>query len=496
MLKGKAIDTIKTFSKEEYKRFEDFIASPYFNKSKRFVSLTAILKKFHPDLDSKTLTEEYVYGKIYGKNKFSYSLMKNLMAEYFKLCETFLIHDRVNRTLFTSTDNIIGLLEEYQMRDLDKAFNVRLKLAEDQLEESKFDSYYFDKKLAIVNFTLDNEFNKSSFKTPMVNAFIEKAFLELCRITNALYRNSNSIYYSSKEFNMSHENNIFFTFIKNIDINTILKQINFSNTENNFIIKIYLELIQLIRDQKNEKNYFSVKKLIFEKINYFSNLEKFSLLNILRNYCIDKIHDRNVKFKNEGNEINLKLLETVDFKKDKLDSLFGLIYLGTFLYAVGVKDFEFAEKFIEKNAPLLRNENRKDIYGYVRSYLEFEKGNFETALVLLSDIDAFNMVYYTKIKNLYLKIYYEMGYYEEAFSMLDTYKHFLDNKKILKESIKENLRDSIELFYKLFKIRSQPDKYSAYDVKEMEEDALSKSIETENLWILKKIKQLYKIVDS
>ncbi|MEP7147202.1 MAG: hypothetical protein ABI792_09365 [bacterium] len=494
MLKSKAIDTLKTFSKEEYKRFQDFVASPYFNRSKRFVTLTTVLKKFLPQFNSEMLTEEYVYGKLYGKNKFSYSLMKNLMSEYLKLCESFLIHDRISQSLFTNTDNIISLMNEYQTRGLDKLFNIRLKSAEEQLASHKLDSYFFEKKLEIVNFKLDYKFNKSSFKTSMATDFFEKALLELCRITNSLYKNTNSIYYVSKEFNLSMKNNLFFIFIQNIDINNILKIIKFSDEKDIYIIKIYLELIQLVLDQNNEKSFFNVKKLIFENINNFSNHERYSLLNLLRNYCIEKRHDNKLKFIDEGHEINLKMIEAIDFEKDKLDSLFGILYMGIVIYEAKRKNFTFAETFIDENASLLRKENKKDICGFTRSHLEFEKGNFENALNFLSNTDSFNMVYYIGIKNLYLKIYYELGYYEEAFSILDTFKHYLDNNKMLKESVRSNLKNSIKLYSKLFRIRVQPEKYTDFDVKMLEKYTESKNFESEKSWMIKKLNQLYKIV--
>ncbi|MDQ3193626.1 MAG: hypothetical protein M3P82_01370 [Bacteroidota bacterium] len=233
-----------------------------------------------------------------------------------------------------------------------------------------------------------------------------------------------------------------------------------------------------------------MKKLIFKEIKKFSNTERCSLLNILRNYCIDKRHDNNIKFAGEGHEINPRMIEVIDFKKDKLDSLLGIIYMGIITYEACRKNFTFAESFINKNALLLREENRKDILGYTRSYIEFEKGNFENALNFLSTIDSFNMVYYIKIKNLYLKIYYELGYYEEAFSIIDTFKHYLDNKKMLKDNVRTILRDDLELFNKLYRIRSQPEKYTAYDVKMLEQYGESKNFGSEKLWIIKKLEQL------
>ena len=106
MLKSKAIDIIKTFSPEELKRFVSFVSSPYFNSVKSLIRLTEVLRNHYPDFSTEDLTEVSLYEKVYGKGKFSYSVMKNLMSDLIPLCEKFLIHDRLRNDNIKNADII------------------------------------------------------------------------------------------------------------------------------------------------------------------------------------------------------------------------------------------------------------------------------------------------------------------------------------------------------------------------------------------------------
>ena len=50
MLKSSAVEILRTFTKEEYHKFEDFLASPYHNKNTGVIKLFMALKKYTPVL--------------------------------------------------------------------------------------------------------------------------------------------------------------------------------------------------------------------------------------------------------------------------------------------------------------------------------------------------------------------------------------------------------------------------------------------------------------
>ena len=55
MLNTSVISVFRTFSKEELKRFEEFLLSPYYNKKSAVVNLFNVIKKNEPDYNSPNL---------------------------------------------------------------------------------------------------------------------------------------------------------------------------------------------------------------------------------------------------------------------------------------------------------------------------------------------------------------------------------------------------------------------------------------------------------
>ncbi|MBK9226727.1 MAG: hypothetical protein IPL67_06705 [Ignavibacteria bacterium] len=49
MIKSPAIEIIKTFSKDEFKRFAEFTESPYFNKNSNLLKAVKYFKKISPE---------------------------------------------------------------------------------------------------------------------------------------------------------------------------------------------------------------------------------------------------------------------------------------------------------------------------------------------------------------------------------------------------------------------------------------------------------------
>ena len=98
MLKTKSLEILNTFSNEEFRRFADFVSSPYHNTNKKLVALTKALEKFYPQFELPALTKEYLFTKIFGQKKYNDQMMRNLFSEYLKICENYiakLVHQQI-----------------------------------------------------------------------------------------------------------------------------------------------------------------------------------------------------------------------------------------------------------------------------------------------------------------------------------------------------------------------------------------------------------------
>src|SRR4030095_1171912 len=86
----KIIKFLSLFTKEEFKKFGLFVSSPYFNRLNNVTRLYAILKKYHPDFKSKSLTKENIYKKIFPGQKYDDVKIRALFSYLLALAEKFI----------------------------------------------------------------------------------------------------------------------------------------------------------------------------------------------------------------------------------------------------------------------------------------------------------------------------------------------------------------------------------------------------------------------
>jgi len=286
-------------------------------------------------------------------------------------------------------------------------------------------------------------------------------------------------------------------FVEQISIEKFLKELKPGNVEENFFIKIYSTLLLMVTNEKKEisKNYYhEIKSALVNNIEKFSNIDRYNILKSLRSYAITQVHLYNKKFIDELYETDKLLIEKVDYTKDLLGWYVGELYSEMVVFSCYKKEFEYAEEFIEKFKPMLNDEICEDEYGWSKSFLFLEYGEPEKALELLSSIKPPNTGMKISIRNLYLRTYYELEYFEEALSMLDAYKHFVNKEKKFSEKSKKFYNSHHSIFFRLFKYKTEPQNYSEFDLKKLEEDVNKFYFLAGKDWYLKKIKELKKLI--
>src|SRR5687767_7332487 len=80
-------ELFSALSRDEFARFADFTASPFFNKRNDLVILVNFLKDHHPDFD---LSDEDIYRSVHGDDKFNLQVARNLISRLRELLVKFL----------------------------------------------------------------------------------------------------------------------------------------------------------------------------------------------------------------------------------------------------------------------------------------------------------------------------------------------------------------------------------------------------------------------
>lgn len=157
------------------------------------------------------------------------------------------------------------------------------------------------------------------------------------------------------------------------------------------------------------------------------------------------------------------------------------------LVALRLGETEWLKDFLKNYTDELKPEYRENMLNLYNGYLIFEEGRFEEALKLVNKVRYDVFAYKLDIKNILLKIFYELNFFEEAFSLADSYKHFLENTKEFSEPYKLQYRNFIRIYIWLLRAKSSGEDKNIGTV-------LSNIRKTKALagkdWLLKKAKEL------
>ena len=145
------------------------------------------------------------------------------------------------------------------------------------------------------------------------------------------------------------------------------------------------------------------------------------------------------------------------------------------------------EEFIKNNSKKLLTKHSKGFEDYSYALLYFEKGNYSKALSCINRIKFDQFLYKLDMKNLQLKINYELEQFESAISVIDTFKHFLKNNVLITESRRILHNNFLDYTGKLIQYRIGSQKVNLHFIK----DRIEKSkVIFDKVWLLDKVNEL------
>jgi hypothetical protein len=485
------VEIIRTFNEEEIKLFRKFLDSP-FNKSGRNTgTLLNYLIQFRPEYDSPRLEYESIYKKIFPGEKYDEKKLTNHITDLTRSAKDFLIHKRLDED---EIDALIFLCSEYHERKLLKNnFNL-LKTIENKLvsEFSSTNNYF--SKFRQLNFmksavyTENNEFEKSIGSE--IEYFSASATQFIIDYTKFLSSKNPAM----NTHGLKMETNFTESIIKCFDIDKLISLNEKEEFLNTSLISLHYYRLKTIEEPDKLNHYELLKEYFYKNIERINREEKYFLFAHLQNYCVLKVHEGQEAFKKEGFEIYKSMLENNAYSNSESEYMEVMIYRNIVYYATMFFEMEWLKKFIEKYTDSLHPEYREDLRNFSYANFYFYKKDFEKALGYISK--RFNheiFLFKTDVKNLMAKIYFELNHTEQAFSLVDSYKHFLSLNKELPESFKIIYNKFLKYYFELLKIKSGQSKETPSFIKS--------KIEKENKlvfkkWLLEKSQELSKKIKT
>lgn len=493
MIKNKAIEVISTFSEPELKLFYLFLESPYFNSNKSLIKLFGVIKKSLQQKKAEKLNEENLYSKIFKGKKYNYGIMKNLMSQLFKQAEKFLAVNQPEDGPNIEFEESLRRLKNYSFRQLDKLFFAEYKKTESKMEYSVLSTDYYRNRFRLVE-TLYKFYTRRSNYVKGADTLYPMAIYNTCSMFASFKQDIAGIDYMQGQVNRKPEVNITNALYKNLDIYKFLKEIEGLEKEHYEYIQMQAGLIRLYTEPGDMDNYQNMREFIFGNIEKFSNAERWLLSSALFTFILNKyISSSSSALLAEIAELRKTQLKYVEFDKGGLGPMQSGVFRNIIELFVVLGDIDYAAEVIEKFVPQLEASKRTACKAYALALIEESRGNNEKVLQLIKNVDFNDPQAKYSVKMVALVAYYALGYIEEGLSSCDAMKHFIKDTKEFSASMKQHLLERASVIEKLFKIKANPEKYSAADIEEFEQ---SNKIHfaARREWFLAKTAELKKLV--
>lgn len=476
------IEILRTFDKEELKRFEEFIGSSYFNKKNIVKKLFSIIRKYAPAFNDERMTRENFWKKLFPGKEYNYGVMKNSIYELQKLSEHFLRIKSIEKNKISGS---IELLSEYMNRNLKRLFEKETKEIDALFEKSKLNESYYSSKVSYESL-LQIYFirTKINFEKYHDLAKLNKYLLE-----NFFYRIFNKNYSQVFLSNLSS---------KGFDIKILESVLNFFDNapmEKSDEILIQYYSLRIAINRQDFGSFDKLKSLIEKNISNFSEGDQFNLYLRMANFLREKVEEGDSKYAALSLDVYKTILKKGLYKSGKDRFMDPYLYLNIEEVALADRQEDWAKKFIDEFKNELNPEIRASFYEKALMVYYFKVREFERATVLLSRINIKSFLDKITIKRYQLMIFYEQDFTEELNSLIDASRHYISIDRYVTTEVKKIFLDFLKTIKKLSQLKNsvQTKSVSEFELRKFKTEIISKQIIDKN-WFIEKVEELGKSI--
>lgn len=478
MKESKLEELITNITESEFKKFGEFIHSPFHNKSKKVIELYNFIEEQKINFDSNKITREAIARYVYKTKNYNDQNVRSLISSFTKLLEEFLAY---NQQLKEPMKRNLLLLELFKNRGMHKSYELMDNYVKDSLVKEfnrNFDFYSIEfihtgTELNYVGTNLDT--NLDSYYDKMSDT-MDKLYIvtKLNIINSSLSRKYQAFGNIKLKFSGSEE------IIKYVESN--LTEIKKSHPN------IYSEFLILMMMLKPEKEtYFqNLSKHVVKNLSKYNIEELEEVYYSLTNYCINKIAIGKMNFLDSLNSL-YKSFEKNGFYSNLINIQYT-DFLSVILSGLHLNQRQWVEYFFEKYKDNISADFKGDSINLTSALLLLSSGKYDKCVDYLNKVNLKNSYFYLKTKETLIKIYYETGDKHLLEPVIDAMRHYLKRRKEVLYIHYERYMNYLKLVNHLIKIGDKDSAELKILKKEIARNPNTIAIE----WINQKVEEMTK----
>lgn len=476
MRESKLTEMLKGVSPSEFKRFGEFLSSPFHNKSKKVLQLYDLISENFGEFDANKVTKEEIAKNLFEGDLNNDQNARTLISIFTALLEDFLIYEESTKL---DIPKKINLLKSLRDRNILKTFDMISK----EIEENNKKDY---------NRNTDYYYNSLTFKEIILNYYgedldrdLDKSYIEMSLIADYLF-----IVSKLKTLNTILSRKIIpgknilreFWAVQYI-IDYVEKNIETIQKDHPIIYSEYKILMMMINPDET-KHYTDLEKHIFANMEKLNDEEQTEIYYSLSNFCINKIALGEDKYNN-----NLMKLYTA-FEKGGFYRKNKNIYYSDFMSVIScglhLREIKWVKYFYDNYKSNMQHEFKRDTINLAYALIAFEEKKYKECIGALSKITNNYSYFYLKSKEYLVRSYYEQGDIESIISAIDATKHYIKRHKELLSIHYDRFTIFLNFIGRLIKLNKKDKAGQKLLMKELDKNRTTIARE----WLIEKIIEL------
>lgn len=485
MVSSQALKILRSFDEKEREMLNDFIYSPFFNKSSTIHKFWEVLKNFAPGFPDDLMSKEKLFRLTFKGKKYNYGTMKNLIYNFTVLLEKFLEIKFHEEDKFQHEYNsLIYCIIKYYPELFKKKFAGMMK---EYKKISEGDDYHYLYKYQLIR--LSSSF--AALESKMEKTLFEQGDSLIYFFLIHLFQVNFNIRIFFNVRNYEQKNNLVEELLKILDLELIMKKIQ-ANSEKDFkVVNLYYYMYLSNNHSENDEYFFKYKGLLLELQNVLNEYEFGSMASGV----INSLQNRaDMGINGTGKEISefLKLLIKLKVNIGNTDSK---ISLSNFSYNLRhffeAEDIKYAEKFYKAYGPKLISSDREKMNNMYNAYKFYLAKDYNKALEFANKIRNESPNFKLFVKGFQLKCYYELNEAEAFNYTLKAYRLLIYRKDTINAARKEYSKNFLNTINALFEHKV----FNKQNLDDIEVD-INRNKMLNKEWIIKKLEELKKNKNS
>lgn len=310
-------------------------------------------------------------------------------------------------------------------------------------------------------------------------------------LTNTVYTNMMLIIKNSFR-DSEGDNDYFEKFNELFDLTGYLEKINDLEEVEKMFISLCRIDVMIFKDPYNIDNLLIMKDIIYKMADMLSNNLLYTFFSHLNIYYLLNISGKNEKLNRDLFDNYKFMIEKGLYISEDREFINFSEYRTILLYSLRLKEFDWAEKFINKYKNYHDPLKKENIFIYSLALLNFENEDFESSLKMISELKINDMIMKMDADILLLLIFYEMGYTDNALSLIDSFRHYMLENKILSKDVIKNHIDFLKYYRFLLMIKDNGTSNS--DFEKIRYEIVNHNNLRRKSWLLEKLDDSFKTV--